>query len=110
MKLSTLGNTLSSTEHSETADFKREFAHPELGDALKGVRESGTLVAPVSGPNPKLKTEPGPTVSGPTGSREPNFQYQSSYMGSGNKEMQGEPVVDVPLNGFKREPAHVEST
>lgn len=110
MKLSQVGNTLSSTENSETADFKREFAHPELGDALKGTRDSGELVAPVSGPNMKLKEEPGPTVSGPTGPRQPDFQYQSSYMGEGNKEMQGKPVTDIPLNGFSREPAHIEST
>lgn len=110
MKLSQVGSTLSSTENSETSDFKKEFSHPELGNALVGVKGDGEIVTPVSAPNPRLKVEPGPTVSGPTGEREPDFQYSSSYMGEGNKEMQGKSMTDVPLNSFKDENAHITTT
>ena|SRR5260221_11946890 len=107
MKLSTLGSTLSSTVGSETKDFRKEFEHPELDGALSGGKDSGELVTPVSGPNPALKEMPGPTVSGPTGPRHPDFMYQKSYMGEGNSEMQGKPMTDIPLNDFKRDAAHI---
>jgi len=109
MKLSQTGKTLSSTANSETRDFRNAFAHPELGGALSGVKDSGEIVTPVSAPNPAVKEMPGPTVSGPTGPREPDFQYRSSYMATGNMEFQGKPLNDIPLNDFKREPAKIES-
>lgn len=105
-------DVLSSTSGSETADFKKAFSHPESGSAYQGVHDSGALRGPVSGPNPKLKTESGPGVtSGPAGDpgRE-NFQYDASYQASGNKEFQGKTLTDVPLNDFKSESAHFKTT
>lgn len=89
------------------SSFHKEWAHPELGGALRGSHDSGLLKGPVSGPNPKLKMMGGPGGSKAMGSSNDSFVMDSSYKGPGNKEMQGVAMKDVPLNDFEHAPAKI---
>lgn len=93
---------------STPGSFHKEWEHPELGEALKGSHESAPLRGPVSGPNPKLKTEGSPVHYEPAGAKDvPEFMMKDSYMGEWNKEAQGKSMKDIPLNDFNRTDAHI---
>ena len=108
MKLPTSGTGLTSTQLNDPG-FRKEFAHPEMNESMKGGKDSGEIVTPVSAPNPAVKQMTGPvgTSGVPPMVGGGEFQYQASYQGPGNEEMQGKPLQDIPLNEFKREGAHI---